>query len=106
MAFELAEQSLSETIFMDKYAYPGETAWKECAKRVAKAAADPEFPENREKFEQKFYDAINSGDFCPGGRILFGAGRGKQNMLNWYVLDPEDSVESIGKIISDMYKIS
>ena len=27
-------------------------------------------------------------------------------MLNCYVLDPEDSVDSIGKIISDMYKIS
>ena len=27
-------------------------------------------------------------------------------MLNCYVLDPEDSVDSIGKVISDMYKIS
>jgi len=91
---------------MDKYAYPGENSWKELSKRVARAAADPEFPEQREKIEQKFYDAINSGDFCPGGRILFGAGRSKQNLLNCYVLDPEDSVESIGKTISDMYKIS
>jgi ribonucleoside-diphosphate reductase alpha chain len=91
---------------LEKYAYPGETVWKECAKRVARAAADPEFPEQREKIEQKFYEAINSGDFCPGGRILFGAGRSKQNLLNCYVLDPEDSVDSIGKTISDMYKIS
>ena len=106
MAYEIPENSLAETIFMDKYAYPGEKTWKECAKRVAKAASDPEFPENREKFEQKFYEAINSGDFCPGGRILFGSGRSHQNMLNCYVLDPEDSVDSIGKVISDMYKIS
>jgi len=104
--YEIPEGSLSETIFLDKYVYPGETSWKECSKRVAKAAADPEFPENREKIEQKFYDALNSGDFCPGGRILFGSGRSKQNLLNCYVLDPEDSVESIGKTISDMYKIS
>jgi len=106
MAHELSKNSLADTIFMDKYAYPGETSWKECARRVAKSASDPEFPENRQKFEQKFYEAINNGDFIPGGRILFGSGRSHQNMLNCYVLDPEDSVESIGKIISDMYKIS
>ena len=106
MAYIIKEGSLAETIFLDKYAYPGETTWKECAKRVAKAAADPEFPEDREKFEQKFYEVINSGDFCPGGRILYGSGRSRQNLLNCYVLDPEDSVDSIGKIISDMYKIS
>ena len=104
--FKIKEDSLSETIFMDKYAYPGESTWKECAKRVARAASDPEPPETRESTEKKFYDAINSGDFCPGGRILFGSGRSQQNMLNCYVLDPEDSVESIGKTISDMYKIS
>ena len=106
MAYSIPENSLAETIFMDKYAYPGESSWKELSKRVARAAADPEFPEQREKIEQKFYDAINSGDFCPGGRILFGAGRSNQNLLICYVLDPEDSVESIGKTISDMYKIS
>ena len=104
--FEIIEGSLAETIFKDKYAYPGESSWKELARRVARSASDPEFPEHREKVEQKFYDVINSGDFCPGGRILFGAGRSKQNLLNCYVLDPEDSVESIGKTISDMYKIS
>ena len=106
MAFEIPKDSLSETIFMDKYAYPGETTWKELSKRVARHASDPELPENREKTEAKFYETINSGDFCPGGRILFGSGRSKQNLLNCYVLDPEDSVESIGKVISDMYKIS
>jgi ribonucleoside-diphosphate reductase alpha chain len=106
MGYEIPNGTISESIFLEKYAYPGETVWKECAKRVARAAADPEFPEQREKIEQKFYEAINSGDFCPGGRILFGAGRSKQNLLNCYVLDPEDSVDSIGKTISDMYKIS
>tara|TARA_R110000765_G_scaffold81969_1_gene160094 strand:+ start:3555 stop:5462 length:1908 start_codon:yes stop_codon:yes gene_type:complete len=104
--YELKPGSLSETIFLDKYAYPGEKSWKDLAKRVAKTAADPEFAENKEAVEKKFYDAIHSGDFCPGGRILFGAGRSKQNLLNCYVLDPEDSVASIGKVISDMYKIS
>ena len=49
---------------------------------------------------------ISSGDFIPGGRILFGAGRKQYNLLNCYVIIPEDSVESIAKTIQDMYKIS
>jgi len=106
MAYEIVKDSLGEAIFLEKYAYPGETTWKECSRRVSRAAADPEPPDQREKVEKKFFDSINAGDFVPGGRILFGAGRSKQNLLNCYVLDPEDNVESIGKTISDMYKIS
>jgi len=104
--YELVKGSLAETIFLDKYAYPGETAWKDCAKRVAKTASDCEFPENREAVEKSFYQAISTADFCPGGRILFGAGRSNQNLLNCYVLDPSDTVGSIGDTISEMYKIS
>ena len=95
MAFQIPKETLQETIYIQKYAYPGETAWKETAKRVARAAARAESDEKVESVEKKFYDSINSGDFCPGGRILFGAGRSQQNLLNCYVLDPEDSVESI-----------
>ena len=97
---------LGHQIFMEKYAFPGEKTWKECAKRVAAHAAGAEGDEKRVSIEKKFYDSIRSGDFCPGGRILFGSGRSHQNLLNCYVLDPEDSVDSIGKTISDMYRIS
>jgi len=103
---ELVEGTLPHTIFMDKYAYPGETTWKECAKRVAQKVASAEPEETKDMAYKKFFDAIDAGDFCPGGRILFGAGRPRYNMLNCYVLDPQDSVDSIGKTISDMYKIS
>ena len=91
---------------MEKYASPGETTWKECSKRVATIAAGAEVDDKRVLIDKKFYDVIRSGDFCPGGRILFGSGRANQNLLNCYVLDPEDSVESIGKTISDVYRIS
>lgn len=97
---------LGHEIFVSKYAFPGETTWKECAKRVASHAAMAENDDKKIATEKKFYDTIKSGDFCPGGRILFGSGRANQNLLNCYVLDPEDSVESIGKTISDMYRIS
>ena len=99
-------EGLAHKIFMEKYAFPGETTWKECAKRVARHAAGAEIDDKKVSIEKKFYDSIRVGDFCPGGRILFGAGRSNQNLLNCYVLDPEDSVESIGKTIGDMYRIS
>ena len=51
-------------IFMDKYAYPGETKWKQLAKRVSKAVALPEKEDVREQTEKKFFEAINSADFC------------------------------------------
>lgn len=98
--------SLQETIFLNKYAYPGEENWKDCANRVSKAISLAESIEEQEKWHQKFYQSIATADFIPGGRILFGAGRLNYNMLNCYVLDPEDNVESIGKTLSDMYKIS
>lgn len=106
MFYEFSPSSLQETIFLTKYAYPGEEKWKECASRVAKSVSLAEPLEEQEKWNQKFYASIASTDFIPGGRILFGAGRLGYNMLNCYVLDPEDNVESIGKTVSDMYKIS
>jgi len=97
---------LGLTIFKDKYAAPGEDTWKECAKRVARNASKAEPDDKQELIQKKFYQMMAQGDFCPGGRILFGSGRLNQNLLNCYVLDPEDNVESISKTIADMYKIS
>ena len=70
--------------------------------------ASAERDEDKEKIEKAFYEAIGSGDFIPGGRIIFGAGRnrGHHNLLNCYVIIPEDDVDSIGQTVSDMYKIS
>jgi ribonucleoside-diphosphate reductase alpha chain len=73
---------------------------------MAKHIASAEKDEDKESFEKRFYDVLATGDLVPGGRIIFGSGRSRQNMLNCYVLEPEDSVDSIGKVIADMYKIS
>jgi ribonucleoside-diphosphate reductase alpha chain len=99
---------LGQSIFEARYAYPGETKWSERAKVIAKTIASAELDEDKEKVEKAFYEAIGSGDFIPGGRIIFGAGRnrGRHNLLNCYVIIPEDSVDSIGKTVADMYKIS
>ena len=99
---------LGQEIFETRYAYPGETKWAERAKVIAKVVASAENDEDKEKIEKAFYDAVGSGDFIPGGRIIFGAGRnrGHHNLLNCYVINPEDTVDSIGKTVQDMYKIS
>ena len=99
---------LGQEIFEARYAYPGETKWGERAKVIAKVVASAERDEDKEKIEKLFYDAVGSGDFIPGGRIIYGAGRnrGNHNLLNCYVIIPEDSVDSIGKTVQDMYRIS
>jgi ribonucleoside-diphosphate reductase alpha chain len=99
---------LGQEIFESRYAYPGETKYSERAKVVARTVASAERDEDKERVEKMFYDAVGSGDLIPGGRILYGAGRnrGNHNLLNCYVIIPEDSVDSIGKTIQDMYKIS
>jgi ribonucleoside-diphosphate reductase alpha chain len=97
---------LGKAIFEDRYMYPGEKTYADRCKAMAKHIASAEKAEDTEKWEKKFFEVLSSGDFVPGGRIIFGAGRINQNLLNCYVLDPEDNVDSIGKLISDMYKIS
>jgi len=73
---------------------------------MAKHIASAEKDEDKESYERRFFETLAAGDFVPGGRIIFGSGRSRQNMLNCYVLEPEDNVDSIGKVIADMYKIS
>ena len=101
-------EGLGQEIFETRYAYPGETKWAERAKVVAKTMASAENDDDKEKVEKLFYDSIGSGDLIPGGRIIYGAGRngGRHNLLNCYVIIPEDNVDSIGKTVQDMYRIS
>tara|TARA_R110000824_G_scaffold351071_1_gene538041 strand:+ start:82202 stop:84088 length:1887 start_codon:yes stop_codon:yes gene_type:complete len=100
--------ALGQEIFESRYAYPGETKWAERSRAIARVVASAESDEEKEKIEKAFYEVVGSGDFIPGGRIIYGAGRnrGNHNLLNCYVIIPEDSVDSIGKTVQDMYKIS
>jgi len=97
---------LRKTIFLQRYAMPGEETWAQCAKRVSDYIASVEKNGGVQVWSEAFNELITVGDFMPGGRILFGAGRRQFNMLNCYRLHPEDTVESIGKMIRDTYIIS
>lgn len=99
-------KGLSQEIFLSKYAYPGETEWDQRAEVIATSVARAEVDSNITIYKDKFKDILTSGDFIPGGRIIFGSGRQNYNLLNCYVLWPDDSVNSIAKIIHDSYLIS
>jgi ribonucleoside-diphosphate reductase alpha chain len=105
-AFEVKGYGLE--VYNLKYPYPGEKSWSDRAKVVGKFVASAESDEDMTKYEKKFNSSLLAADFIPGGRIIFGAGRnmGNQNMLNCFALAPEDTVESIGKTVQDMYRIS
>jgi len=99
-------RGLSKEIFNSRYAFPGDRDWLDRAKAIAKHIAVAE-PETKVKeWEDKFLSILKNGDFMPGGRIIYGSGRSRQNLLNCFCLEPEDNIQSIGKIISDTYKIS
>lgn len=97
---------LQQEIFLQRYATTDEISWAQCAKRVSDAISSVEINGLAHEWNDKFFKSISAGDFMPGGRILFGAGRRQFNMLNCYRLHPEDTVESIGKLIQDTYLIS
>lgn len=97
---------LGQKIFEQRYSYPGEKDYADRCYAIAKHVASAEREEDRQKYFERFYEVLNTGDFVPGGRIIYGSGRNKQNLLNCYAIEPEDSVESIGKVLQDMYRIS
>lgn len=99
-------KGLSHDIFMERYAYPGDQDWEDRAKTIAKVAASAEGDSTTQEWYERFWEALEPGDFVPGGRIIFGAGRPGFNLLNCYVLWPDDNVESIGQVVKDSYLIS
>jgi ribonucleoside-diphosphate reductase alpha chain len=99
-------EGLGQRIFEQRYSYPGEKDYADRCYSIAKHVSSAEKEEEKEKWFDRFYEALNTGDFIPGGRIIYGSGRNRQNLLNCYAIEPEDSVESIGKTIQDMYRIS
>ena len=98
--------SLGQSIFNLKYAHPNESGFVDRCRSIARHISSVEKDDEQAKWYDKFYDSLVTGDLVPGGRIIFGSGRNKQNLLNCYVIIPDDNVESIGKLLQDVYKIS
>lgn len=93
---------IGQAIWRDRYAlkdmegHPIEKNISENFRRVANAVAQSE--SQPEVLADQFFDLMNSGEFCPAGRILANAGTSFSQLLNCYVLPFEDdSLESIMK---------
>lgn len=93
-------------IFKDRYAFTEKEAWSEACRRVSRIVAACENNGKKEEWENKFYKEIVSNRFTPGGRVWYGAGRPKSNLVNCFVLGTGDSREAWGKTASDVIRVS
>ncbi len=99
-------EGLGDIIFRERYARSPEESWEEACERVAGHVAQAEQNGNVERYTGRFRNQLASGRFSPGGRIWYGSGRSKAQLLNCFVLDTEDSREGWGKATSDVIVIS
>ncbi len=99
-------EGLAETIFKERYAIHPQESWGDASYRLANHAAGAEEDNIREDITKKFYDDIVDNKFMPGGRIWYGSGRPRAQLLNCFVTPTADSREGWGKTISDVIVIS
>lgn len=97
---------LGRTIFQERYTnYPTEN-WDQASFRVAEHVARAEQNGNFRRWADRFYSEIVENRFMPGGRIWYGSGRSKAQLLNCFVLPTADSREGWGKTVSDVIVVS
>lgn len=97
---------LSETIFNDRYTIHPNESWDNASRRLARHVASAESNGQVQKVEEEFYEEIVTNRLMPGGRIWYGAGRPRAQLLNCFVVPTADSREGWGKTISDTIVIS
>ena len=99
-------QGLPETIFRDRYAIHPEESWAGASRRLSEHVAGAEEGSKRQKVVEDFYEEIVTNRFMPGGRIWYGSGRPRAQLLNCFVVPTADSREGWGKTISDVIVVS
>lgn len=72
---------IGKDIFEARYARADETFEGAC-KRVAEHVAEAEVNGNFNKYAERFFEQLATNRFNPGGRIWYGAGRPKAQLLN------------------------
>lgn len=88
-------------IFASRHAAYVDEPWADACKRVAWQVADAESGEDRVKWFNEFRQALVENRFMPGGRIWYGSGRPRGQLLNCFVIPTGDSREAWGKTLSD-----
>lgn len=94
-AAPLPPQAISEEVLLEKYAKGDERSMADVQRRVARALAQVEAPEQRSAWEARFAQALREG-FVPAGRILSAAGTElSATLINCFVQPVGDSIASI-----------
>lgn len=99
-------QDLAYDIFKKRYALHDQETWGEACERVGGYVATAENGENVGTYRNKFSQILKKNLFMPGGRIWYGSGRPKGQLLNCFVIPTADSREGWGKTTSDMIIIT
>ncbi len=97
---------LGEDVFRRSYAIDEKEDWTGASLRVAEHVAAAEEGENRKRWQMRFFDQILANKFMPGGRIWYGSGRPKAQLLNCFVIPASDSREGWGDLLKESLIIS
>mgnify|MGYP003627633184 CR=1 FL=1 len=98
-------KDFANTIFRQRYVISETETWMQACERVSNHVAAAENG-NREKWAARFTEALVNNLFVPGGRIWYGSGRMKGQLLNCFVIPTHDSREGWGQTVNDMMVIS
>ena len=99
-------QGLAADIFRKRYAIHENETFAEACDRVAYHIAQAEQGDKIAFWKGEFAETMKNNLFFPGGRIMFGSGRPKGQLLNCFVVPTADSREGWGKTVSDMIVIA
>jgi len=97
---------LGEDVFRRSYAIDEKETWEMAALRVSEHVAAAEDSELRKKWQRRFFKEIVNNRFMPGGRIWYGSGRPKGQLLNCFVIPVGDSREGWGDLLKESLVIS
>ena len=91
----LPPQTICEEVLLEKYAKGDERCAADVYKRVARALAEAEAPEQRAHWEKQFLQALHGG-FIPAGRIQSAAGTSlAATLINCFVQPVGDSITQL-----------
>jgi len=97
---------LALEIFKKRYARHENETWHEACDRVATHVAAAETNGHISQYTKEFSGILKRNLFFPGGRIWYGSGRPKGQLLNCFVIPTKDSREGWGRTASDTIVIS
>lgn len=99
-------QGFALEIFQRRHAISETETWTEACDRVALHVSNAEQGDKRNQWRDAFRNALLGNTFMPGGRIWYGSGRPRGQLLNCFVIGAGDSREAWGRSVSDSLVIS